>query len=185
MEKSQSDKYEELYSKANDIYCRVLYPPSKMRGGSVVMSIEKSKQGFDLAFNQHNKIETVKYNEFGQIVGYGILLNPYTKEQIPDEDIRELNTAIKLFKEASDIFPYKGSPYKYIGRIYNHLGLFDRAIEYYKIAIGKWPQYKQELNGRIKDCKLAEKGKLSFNIETDRKLNVKTNKFRYVNKERF
>ena len=185
MGKRPNDEYEKLYLKANDIYCRVIYPPSKMRGASVLMSVKKSKKGFELAFNQENKIETVKYNEFGQIIGYGMLLDPYTKEPIPDKDVKELNKSIKLYREASEIFPDKGSPYKYIGRIYHHLGLFDKAIEYYKIAIKKWPQYKQELNSRIEDCRLAEKGEPHFEIEIDDEHEIREPEFKFFDKDKF
>lgn len=185
MGKSPFERYDELYSKANDIYCRVIYPPSKMSRTSVLMSVKKSKKGFDLALHQENKIESVKYNEFGQIIGYGVFLDPYTKEPIPDKDVKELNKAIKLYKEALEIFPAKGSPYKYIGRIYHHLGLFDKAIDFYKIAIKKWPQYKQELNSRIEDCKLSEKGESHFEIETNNVFEIKEHEFKFFNKGEF
>ena len=60
-----------------------------------------------------------------------------TRVQIPDGAIILNSNAqlTKSLKEDHEIDSTKGSPIKFIGRIYELLGFYDEAINYYKKAI--------------------------------------------------
>ena len=195
MEKITDDKkrkYYKLFDRAQKIYCKTIYPPSKMRRLVPLMAVEGHDKGFDISINKGNKIKIIRLNEFGQLIGYGIIIHPSNSgnkvenikfnefgqltgegvvmnstygDDITDKDIEALNKAIKLYGESINIGPYWGLSHKYIGRIYQYLTLYDEAIKYFKMAIKINSRFKKELNGRIKDCEEFKKGKSYLIVE--------------------
>ena len=149
-------KYHRLMRKATLIKNRIMWG-DKNKSISII-GVKANEENIDTVLNLGKKTRIVRMNYDGQIIKFGILENEYTSQPLTNKEILGLNDAIKLYKEAMNLFPNKGSPHMCIGRIYKFLGLYNEAIECYKIAIKLQPKLYEDLQSRIHECEEKRKG---------------------------
>jgi len=164
LSKIERKRYDELIKKASEIYNKNVWgDPNRI---VPLVGVTAGEKGLSITIDIKNRIKSVKTNEYGQIKGYGEIINPYDNEEIPKKKIKDLNEVIKILRKAIKIAPDRGSPYKFIGRTYDYLTLYDEAIKYYKKAIELNPySYKEELSSRIKECLQKKRGKTYLVVE--------------------
>lgn len=147
-------KYSGLISKAMGIYNRVVWGHPNV----TLVSAKLDDGGLNISVNKGNKINIVRFNDLGQLAGYGAIVNPYLGP-IPEKKVEELNKAIGLFKQSIKLCPTKGSAFKWLGRTYQFLTLYEEAVDCYKEAIKLNPAYRKDLTYRIIECGEQKKGK--------------------------